>query len=119
MVYEGQFHFGFIFMFALFSVIGFFLLKSSLWNTFGKEILAKKGNDLIYVADYGWFRDKVKNIAIQESLTISIAPHFKDGNFKLWIVNSETKEMIETAIPIEETEAVKLEEILRKMLREK
>lgn len=113
---ENQFHFGFIFLFVLCGIIGFFLLKYSLWNTFGKEILAKRGNDLVYVSDYGWFKDKVKNIVIQESLTLNVAPHFKDGNFKLWIVNSDTEEMIETAVPIQEIEAIKVKEALSKMI---
>lgn len=110
-IYEGQFHFGFIFLFALFGVLGFFLLRSSLWNSAGKEILVKNGSVLEYIADYNWFKDKSRVMDLNGEIRVSIEPHYNDGMFKLVIV-SDKEEVIETAVPLDNEVAKGLKEQL-------
>ena len=117
-VFNRQFHFGFIFLFALFGVLGFFLLRSSLWNSFGKEIIEKKACRIGYIADYNWFKYKVKSIDIKDSVKIKIEPHYNDGKFKLTIVSTNNKDVIETAIPLEYKDAQLLKIELEKMILE-
>lgn len=54
--------FGIIISFIIFGLVGFFLLRMALWNSFGKEHLEINANMISYVADYGWFTDGQKTI---------------------------------------------------------
>lgn len=58
----GGFKFGFLIGLIISSLVGLILLRSSLWNTYGKEVLEFKKNTISYLADYGWFKDARKEI---------------------------------------------------------
>ncbi len=58
----------------VFGVLGFYLLRISLWNTFGKEIIQFREGRVEYVADYGWFKDGCKEKVMDESLEFSVRP---------------------------------------------
>lgn len=66
------FHFGFIIGLALFSLLGFYLLRMALWNTYGKEVIKFSRNKISYEADYGWFKDGKKEIDVVERTTYGI-----------------------------------------------
>jgi hypothetical protein len=54
----GQsFHIGFVFGIGIFGLLGFYMLRIFLWNTYGHEIITFNGNTFTYEADYGWFKD--------------------------------------------------------------
>jgi len=59
------FHMGFMVMLFLFSIMGYYLLRIALWNTFGKEVITFNNNRLTYLADYGWFKDALKSKEIE------------------------------------------------------
>tara|TARA_R110002096_G_scaffold21043_5_gene68617 strand:- start:6792 stop:7178 length:387 start_codon:yes stop_codon:yes gene_type:complete len=46
--------------FVIFSLIGFYMLRISLWNSFGNEIISFQKDKIMYQADYGWFKAKEK-----------------------------------------------------------
>lgn len=70
---EGQgIHFGFFIGIFIFWVLGFYLLKIALWNTYGQEIITFKEKHIGYVADYGWFKDGKKELEIQKPFTCSV-----------------------------------------------
>lgn len=114
-IYSGKLHFGFIFLFALFGVIGFFLLRASLWNTYGKETIQRNGNIIEYTADYGWFKDKARSLNVQQTTEVKELPHYNDGKFKLAVSNGDASSSIETAVPLEEDEAIQLVQKLEQL----
>lgn len=71
--YGKGFHMGFLFLLFLFSLMGFYLLRMALWNTYGTEIISFKGHNVSYVANYGWFLDAQKTETI-EPLVFQIQP---------------------------------------------
>lgn len=56
------FHFIYFLSIVMFGLIGFYLLRVSLWNSFGKETIRFNKEQIIYEADYGWFKDGKKEI---------------------------------------------------------
>ncbi|NGX84311.1 hypothetical protein [Aequorivita sp. KMM 9714] len=62
---EGPF-IGIVFSFLLCWGIGFYLLKLTLWNSVGREILSMETEKISYVADYRLFKDRHKEIEIQD-----------------------------------------------------
>lgn len=54
--------FGGILALGIFCLIGFYLLRISLWNSHGEETIEFNDNEIIYVADYGWFKDGKKRL---------------------------------------------------------
>lgn len=64
------FHFAFLIAIFLFGLIGFYLLRSALWNTRGIETIKFKGSRIIYTAHYGWFKDRINEYHLNESFEI-------------------------------------------------
>jgi|SRR5690606_31507376 len=62
---EGPF-IGIVFSFILCWGIGFYLLKLTLWNSVGREILSLETEKISYVADYRLFKDGRKEIEIRD-----------------------------------------------------
>ena len=58
-------HIGIFLAFFLFWGLGFMMLRSFLWNSFGKEILYLQKDKIIYLADYKYFRDARQEIEIE------------------------------------------------------
>lgn len=44
----------------VFGLLGFYMLRISLWNTNGKETITFNDENIIYLADYVWFKDGEK-----------------------------------------------------------
>ena len=51
----------FVFLF-LFSIMGYYLLRLALWNSFGKEEIIIHNNKIDYQADYGWFKGPQRSL---------------------------------------------------------
>lgn len=68
------FHIGLFFGLVIFGLLGFFLLRNTLWNAFGQETIRFENNEIEYVADYGWFKDKVKSFSYSNDLSFGIKP---------------------------------------------
>ncbi|WP_070138161.1 hypothetical protein [Crocinitomix algicola] len=71
---SGQpFHFKFLIGMAISSIIGFYILRFALWNSFGKEIIELSPESISYTTDYKIYRDK-KNHKREGNLTFSYNP---------------------------------------------
>lgn len=59
-----RFHIGFLIWMGLFGLMGFYMLRVSLWNTYGYETIHFDKQKVTYEANYGWFKDgkKAKDI---------------------------------------------------------
>jgi len=97
MINGYRFHFGFLMSIGIFGVLGFYLLRVFLWNSYGKEVILFTQNNVTYEADYKWFKDgkKIKNIDFPN---YSIRPiGYEDENFGALIIDSE-QDCIESVI---------------------
>ena len=106
LILGGRFHFGFLIGVVFFGLIGFYMLRNSLWNTYGKEvILFEKNNQVQYEADYGWFKDGNKKINL-DFLKFSIRPvGYTEDNLGALVVGDETNSVESVVkIPIKQLE---------------
>ncbi|WP_166963168.1 hypothetical protein [Yeosuana marina] len=55
-------HIGYFIILFLFGLIAFYLLRISLWNTYGEETIVLNMPTIQYEANYGWFKDGKKTI---------------------------------------------------------
>ncbi|SEA66735.1 hypothetical protein SAMN05443667_10715 [Flavobacterium gillisiae] len=66
-------NFGGILALGIFYLIGFYLLRISLWNSHGEETILFNESEIIYIANYRWFKDGKKSLEKNE-VTYSIKP---------------------------------------------
>lgn len=105
-------HFGFFISIFLFGLMGFYLLRLALWNTYGKEIIKFENGDIHYIADYGWFKDGRKSKPLMMPLQYDIEKiGYEDENKGRIVINSGN-EVIKciTTMPIPQIEQL-LEEL--------
>jgi hypothetical protein len=62
LIAREDFHIKYVLFLFFFGFVGFYMLRVSLWNTFGNEIITFQKENITYIADYGWFKDAVKSI---------------------------------------------------------
>jgi cellulose synthase/poly-beta-1,6-N-acetylglucosamine synthase-like glycosyltransferase len=98
---------GGILAFGLFCLIGFYLLRISLWNSCGEEIIQFNDNEIIYVADYGWFKDGKKALD-KTDLTYSIKPVGYEEDNCGTLVLSNGKSQIESVVKMPKQNLEKL-----------
>jgi len=99
------FHILFLFVFAL---IAFYMLRVSLWNTYGFEIIQFGNSKLTYVADYHWFKDKVKEFSF-ENINYDIKPiGYEEDNKGILVIKFDDDRVLETVakIPISDLESL-------------
>ena len=112
---QDRFHIGFVVGIIFFGLLGFFMLRISLWNTFGKETIVFDNPEIIYEADYKWFKDGKKSYNINPPyFSIEMIGYKEDQIGALLISDGDENELIESVvkIPIDQLEA--LIEILKK-----
>ncbi|WP_433832101.1 hypothetical protein [Flavobacterium anhuiense] len=74
------------------SLIGFYTLRVSLWNTYGQETIQFLENKIVYEANYGWFKDGKKEILISNPSFYAVpAGYEEDNEGVLVIASSDTK----------------------------
>lgn len=64
-LWGGEIHIGYFIAVIFSGLIGFYLLRVSLWNTYGEEtikIVESPTYEIGYEANYGWFKDGRKRI---------------------------------------------------------
>lgn len=90
----------------IFGLIAFYMLRVSLWNTFGKESIQFSNNKLTYVADYHWFKDKVKEFTF-ENINFDIKQvGYEADNKGVLMIKFDADKVLETVtkIPIADLE---------------
>lgn len=65
-------HFGYLIGLFFFGLMGFYMLRMSLWNTYGKEIIVFNQKNIEYSADYGWFKDGKKQKELDRKVEFGI-----------------------------------------------
>lgn len=99
------FHFGFLFGIALFGLLGFYLLRVFLWNSYGKETIIFTNDGITYEADYGWFKSSKQFANIVETHFMISPIGYEDENLGVLIIriNESTIETV-TKLPQETLE---------------
>ncbi|WP_052466970.1 hypothetical protein [Psychroserpens damuponensis] len=104
---------GFFLMIFIFSLLGFYLLRIALWNTYGKEEITFSNNLCTYTANYRWFKDGVKTEYFD---TINFAKnpvgYLEDNNYTLVIEDFNAENEIMCVIKMPETT---LEQLIREL----
>lgn len=103
--------FGYFIFIGCFGLMGFYLLRISLWNTYGNEVIEISANKIIYEADYGWFKDGKKEVSYNE-LNYSIKSiGYEDENKGVLVIRINDKQ-IESVVKMH---IPQLEELIKKL----
>jgi len=85
----------------VFGLISFFMLRISLWNTYGKEIIILSEKKLTYIADYKWFKDKIKEFNFEKIYFTLNKVGYEEENKAVLIINFENGAVLETVTKID------------------
>lgn len=102
-------HFGPFVSIAITWLIGYYLLRIILWNTYGKEIIHLHPNSIKYIADYKWFKDSQKEFApIPGSFEVTANSDIANqGMVRLLLSSSELEVQSALDISLEDFERIK------------
>ncbi|MEM0577974.1 hypothetical protein [Flavobacterium polysaccharolyticum] len=89
-----------VFLFV-FGLISFFMLRISLWNTYGKEIIKISENQLNYIADYNWFKDKIKEFSFKNIIFNLNEIGYEEDNKAVLIIKFDNGTVLETVTKID------------------
>ena len=105
LVSGNEFHIGFLFGIFISSLLGIYMLRITLWNTFGKEVIIFNNSKVTYTADYGWFKDSLKSKVINSiSFSILNVGYEEDNTGVLFIGDKESNIESVAKLPINELE---------------
>lgn len=99
---NGIMFFSFI-VIAVFFYLGFYLLKITLWNTFGKETIIIGLEKITYEADYGWFKGAKKEIPLGD-LNCSIKSEREEDRGVLILESGKAQIECVAQVPLMELE---------------
>lgn len=92
--------FNMVFLF-IFGLIAFYMLRVSLWNTYGKESIEFGKNKLTYVADYYWFKDKVKEFDFENIKYEVKLIGYEEDNKGVLVIKFDDDKVLETVTKIQ------------------
>jgi hypothetical protein len=97
----GEFKFFNLIFLLLFGLIFFYMLRISLWNTYGKEVINISKNKLKYTADYNWFKDKIKEFDY-ENITFTLNKvGYEEDNKGVLVIDFNNGTVLETVTKID------------------
>lgn len=109
------FHFGFFIGIGIFGLLGFYMLRISLWNTYGFEKIIFNKKHVTYLANYKWFKDSEKTKEIEPLLFSITSIGYEEDNegvLKIGFDNSSIE--CATKMPIPEIKKL-IEELERSL----
>lgn len=89
----GGLQIGYFIWIGIFGLMGFYLLRVSLWNTYGEENIEILNNKIIYEASYGWFKDGKKETLISDPNYHAIPAGYIEDNEGVLVIASENTEI--------------------------
>jgi len=88
-------HIKYLISLFIFGLLGFYMLRISLWNTYGKEIVILNKDKVEYYADYGWFKDGKKLKEFNQQIEFGIRQiGYEDDNKGGLIIGLEEPNII-------------------------
>lgn len=89
----GGLQIGYFIGIGIFGLMGFYLLRVSLWNTYGEETIEILNDKVIYEASYGWFKDGKKETAISVPKYSFKSVGYEEDNQAVLIITDEECEI--------------------------
>jgi len=83
-------------IYAIFGLIAFYMLRVSLWNTYGAEIIHFQTKKINYTADYRWFKDNLKEFDFDKIGFMIEKIGYEEDNKGILVVKFDEKEVLET-----------------------
>lgn len=109
-----QLHFAHGIGLVIFGLLSFFLLRNALWNTRGVEEFEWEEDAIIYIANYGWWKDGRRTIALKGlNITKKTAGYLEDNHWVLVLENGDIVVKSVVKLPLPEIENL-IEELKRK-----
>lgn len=108
MINGGEIKFFNIVFLFLFGLIAFYMLRVSFWNTYGFELIQFGNNKLTYVANYHWFKDKVREFSF-ENINYDIKQiGYEEDNKGVLVIKFDDDKVLETVtkIPISDLDSL-------------
>jgi hypothetical protein len=103
----GGLEIGYFIGIGIFGLMGFYLLRVSLWNTYGEETIEILSDRVIYEASYGWFKDGKKEIIISvPKYSFKSVGYEEDNEGVLVISDGESQLESVVKMPMEQIEAL-------------
>lgn len=107
--------FGYFIVIGLSGLLGFYIFRIYLWNSFGKEVIILNKNEISYEADYKYFKDGRKLIAF-DTINFNITSiGYKEENLGLLTIGHEESK-IESVVKLPINQ---LEELIQKIENKK
>lgn len=108
MINGGELKFFNIVFLFIFGLIAFYMLRVSLWNTYGFELIQFGSNKLTYVADYHLFKDKVKGFSFENINYEVKTVGYEEDNKGFLVIKFDDDTVLETVtkIPIPDLESL-------------
>lgn len=101
------FKFGHFIGIGLNGLIIYYLLRISLWNTFGKEEITIEATEINYSADYGWFKDKIKSTETTKSEFAILPVGYEEDGLGVIVIQSENNQIkLASKLPLEVLESL-------------
>ncbi len=113
-LWTGKFHAGIFISFLFFGFIGYYLLRSALWNTYGTEEFHFDVENIIYITDYKKFKEKVRTIP-RQNIQVDFVPCRREKDKYVLQIN-HGKERIKSVIGLSESEKNELFERIKQEL---
>ncbi|WP_194767100.1 hypothetical protein [Tamlana sp. I1] len=111
MINGKRFHIGFLIGLFLFGLIGFYLLRISLWNTYGEETIKLRKPTIEYEANYGWFKDGKRSINFNNPVFSIDKIGYEEDKTGILVIEEGT-EKIESVVKMKICE---IEELIEKI----
>ncbi|TDO95626.1 hypothetical protein [Flavobacterium sp. 245] len=101
----GGLQIGYFIGIGIFSLIGFYMVRIALWNTYGEETIQILENKIIYEANYGWFKDgKKETLIVKPQYSFAPIGYEEDNQGVLIIASQEAKIESVVKVPMSQLE---------------
>ncbi|EDM43077.1 hypothetical protein SCB49_12669 [unidentified eubacterium SCB49] len=88
-------------------IIGFYLLRISLWNTYGKETIKLGDTTIEYVADYKWFKDGKQIINLDNAVFSFKEVGYEEDKMGSLFIENDTEQICSVVkLPISQIEVI-------------
>lgn len=103
---------GYFIAVGIFSLLGFYLLRVALWNTYGEETIKILENKVIYEANYGWFKDAKKEMIFSDLEYSFKSVGYEEDNEAVLVLSSK-EDQVESVVKMSRTQLEELIFILK------
>ncbi|MGJ1238735.1 hypothetical protein [Sphingobacterium sp. G1-14] len=99
-----------VIMLGLFGLIAYYMLRVSLWNTYGAEIIEFQKNKINYTADYQWFKGGQKEFDFEKIDFTIQKSGYEEDNKGVLVIKFDEKEIFETVskLPLSDLEILRI-----------